>query len=132
MRPAKFAIAAAPLGAILFAAPAWASPASHITTIGSCRANGDYAVCAASGSVNYPLALRVHVNSGPRQQVSVYWTVTCAKGYGAGSKSGHFTGRTPVNRGITMNYRRPDNCVAAADAQLSSGGTLHVWITARK
>ncbi|MGI8445760.1 MAG: hypothetical protein ACR2MP_00940 [Streptosporangiaceae bacterium] len=128
----KLVLAAAPLAALVLAAAPASAAAMHHKRIGSCRANGDYATCDASGSVNHPLALRVHANSGPHQRVTVYWDVTCSKGYGAGSKSGHFSGTTPLRRGVPMNYRRPDNCILSADAQLSSGGTLHIWLTARK
>jgi hypothetical protein len=133
MNPVKLAIAAGPLAALVLAAtPASASTHSHVKRFGSCRAQGEYAICDASGSVNYPLALRVHVNSGPGQHVTVYWSDTCSKGYGAGGKSGHFSGTTPLRRGVPMSYRRPDNCILSADAQLSSGGKLHIWLTARK
>jgi hypothetical protein len=127
------AIAIAPAATVILAAgPASAATHSHTKQIGSCRASGDYATCVTSGSVNHPLALRVHATSGPAQSVTVYWDVTCSKGTGAGSESGDFTATTPISRSVRMNYRHPDNCILSADAQLATGGTLHLWLTARK
>lgn len=132
MKTRLAALAAAPLAALLTVTPASAATHAHTKRFASCRAAGQYATCDAAGSVNHPLVLRVHVNSGPAQSVTVYWDVTCSRGLGAGGKSGHFTATTPISRGVPMNYRRPDNCVVSADAQLATGGTLHLWWTARK
>jgi hypothetical protein len=96
---------------------------------GSCTAQGDFAICDASGTASHPVTIRVHVSASPSQSVLVSWDMTCSKGLGAGGKSGQFNAHTPVNRVIRHPYIHPDSCVVAAGAQLSSGGRLHVWIT---
>lgn len=124
--------AAAAAVAVLGIAPASASPAAHTRQLGSCRARGDFAICDASGSVNHPLSLVVHVSASPNQHISGAWDVVCGKGTGAGSKSGSFSGRTPFKRTLKMPYRRPDSCTVSADAQLGRGGWVHVWLIAWK
>jgi hypothetical protein len=118
--------------AILTTTPAWASSAAHSRQIGSCRAQGDFAICDASGSVNHPLSLVVHVTSSPDQHISGAWDVVCAKGTGAGGKSGSFSGKTPFKRTLKMPYARPDSCTVSAGAQLGTGGSVHVWLIAWK
>jgi hypothetical protein len=125
-------LAAAPLAGLAVAVPASAATATRIKQVGSCTAQGDYATCDASGTVNRPRELIVHATSSPGQQVRVYWSMTCAKGMGAGSKSGQFTAATPLRRAMKMPYRRPSWCSVAAGAQLSDGGHLRVWISAVK
>lgn len=134
---ALIASAALCLGPIL-ASPALATPASASATpfhfIKGCRAQGDYAICTASGSVNHPHSITVHVIARPGQHVSGAWSVVCTKGTGAGSKSGNFSGwasaRSNLTHKLKMPYRRPDSCTVAADAQLAHSGHIHLWLTA--
>jgi hypothetical protein len=135
MHPLKLAIAAGPLAALAFAAPASATTTIHQThqkQFAICHAQGQYAICDAAGNVNYPLSVVLHVTSSPRQQVSGAWGVTCSKGMGTGGKSGNFSGRTPYKKTLRLNYKRPDNCVVSANAQLASGGTVTVRLVAWK
>ncbi len=83
------------------------------------------------GASNDPTSIHVHVKSSKAgEQVYVAWDVTCAKGSGAGSKSGSFTANTVVNRKIKMPYTRPDYCIVSADAQLQKGGSwIEVYIS---
>jgi hypothetical protein len=122
------------LAATVLAAPASAAPAAN-KFIGGCRAQGDYATCVAGGNVNYPLSIRVHIIARPGQHVSGAWSMTCAKGSGAGSKSGKISGWASVKNNLVhklrMPYSRPDFCSVAADAQLAHGGHLRIWLTAR-
>jgi invasion protein IalB len=128
------ALAAATTTALLIAGPAAAATTTaQARTVGSCRARGEYATCVASGTVNNPLRLYVHVAASPRQKVSGAWDVTCSEGDGAGSESGSFGGKTTLTRKLRMPYRRPDSCVVSADAQLSrAGNSIHVWLTAAR
>ena len=116
---------------LLTAGAASGSPAGAVHHAGSCRGAGDYATCVASGTAYNPRTIAVHVTSSPGQGVQVYWDMVCSKGDGAGSKSGHFTARTPLRRTLRHPYVRPDSCDVSADAQLATGGRLHVWITYR-
>lgn len=106
-----------------------------VVRIGSCRARGDFAVCIASGNVNHPASIHVHVVARPGQRVSGSWTMVCSKGNGAGGKSGNFSGwasaKHPLRRDLRMPYLHPDSCTVSASAQLSKSGRLHVWLTAR-
>jgi hypothetical protein len=61
--------------------------------------------------------------------VSVSWDLVCSKGTGAGGRSGSFTATTPVQKRLPHPYRYPDSCDIAVDAQLSGGGSIHVWTT---
>jgi hypothetical protein len=126
------ALAASP---VLAAAPASASATPAVAHfIGQCRAQGDFAICTASGNVNHPHSITVHVIARPGQHVSGAWSMTCSKGTGAGSKSGNFSGWAGIKNNLTrklpMPYRRPDSCSVAADAQLAHSGHIHVWLTA--
>jgi hypothetical protein len=91
-------------------------------TFASCNAQGQYAICTASGQANNPLTLSVTVTSSPDQAVYVAWTDTCAEGTGAGGDSGDFTAQTPVTRTISHPYHQPNYCIVAASAQLQDGG----------
>jgi hypothetical protein len=98
--------------------------------IASCRAQGDFAICVASGNARHqPVTIVVHVRATPRQSVLVSWDIVCSKGFGAGSSSGQFHSGTPVNRKMHHPYAHPDSCIVSADAQLSSGGHVHLWLT---
>lgn len=101
------------------------------STVGTCTAQGQFAICDASGSVNKPITIDVTVTSSPAQSVFVAWDDTCSQGLGAGSASGSFTASTPVTRQISHPYHQPDNCIVSADAQLQNGGnSITVTITA--
>jgi hypothetical protein len=101
------------------------------STVGSCTAQGDYATCVASGTVNKPITIDVTVTSSPDQPVFVAWDDTCSQGTGAGSDSGSFTATTPKTTAISHPYSQPDNCIVSADAQLQNGGnSITVTITA--
>jgi hypothetical protein len=95
-----------------------------------CTAQGDYATCVTSGNVNHPVRISVHVLASPNQEISGYWSMTCSKGSGAGSKSGSFSGHTSLHHALTMPYAHPDSCSVAADAQLSGSGSIAVYLTA--
>jgi hypothetical protein len=116
----------------LTAGAASAAPASAPRQIASCRAQGDFAICDAVGDARHqPVTIVVHVRATPRQGVSVAWDITCSKGLGAGGSSGQFNSGTPVNRKLHHPYAHPDSCIVSADAQLSRGGHVHLWLTYR-
>jgi len=93
---ARTALLAAAASIALAAGPVLANPAlaseqpSAVRFLGGCRAQGDFAICSASGNVRHPHSIFVHVIARPGQNVSGAWTVVCSKGSGAGSKSGKF------------------------------------------
>lgn len=126
-RPASIAVAGLlATGALFATAPA----ASAGTGFGSCGAQGDFAICTASGTATRPVTITVTVTSSPDQDVSVAWDTVCSQGDGAGTSSGTFTARTPVSRVISHPYHQPDSCIVAADAQLQAGGnTIHVSLS---
>ena len=137
MRKATLTLAAGPLAAlILAAAPASATvaaPQEHQKQFASCHAQGQYAICDASGTINHPLSVVLHVTSSPDQKVSGAWDVSCSKGLGAGGESGSFSGATPYKRTLRLNYKYPDSCIVSADAQLmGSGGMVKVRLVAWK
>lgn len=93
-------------------------------------ASGEYAIANAAGNVSHPAAIYVQVKSRPHQKVSGAWSVVCAKGFGAGSKSGQLPGSTPLVRELKMSYHHPSSCTASANAQLSDGGFVKVQLYA--
>lgn len=104
--------------------------ASAGTTFGSCSAQGDFAICDASGTATDPITITVSVTSSPDQSVFVSWDDTCSQGEGAGGESGSFTATTPVSRTISHPYHQPDSCIVAAGAQLQAGGnSVHVSLS---
>jgi len=125
-------IAAAAVTGLLTAGviAASASAASASTGFGSCSAQGDYAICDASGTATSPVTITVTVTSSPDQSVYVAWDDTCSLGDGAGGDSGSFTATTPVSRTISHPYSQPDSCIVSADAQLQAGGnSVHVALS---
>ena len=132
-------LAAGLLAMAAVAVPASASPVHgraasvaryRVVRVGHCTARGDFAICTASGSVNKPTVIYVHVYATPNQHISGAWSTTCSKGTGAGGKSGTMSGTTPLRHTLKMAYTHPDSCIAAADAQLSGSGHLVITITA--
>jgi len=120
-----FAVAAS---TVLLATPAAAATAS--IQIGSCRAQGEFATCVASGNArHHPVKIVLHVRSSIAQSVSGAWNMTCSKGLGAGGSSGRFHTGTPINRVLHHPYTHPDSCIVAADGQLARHGSLHIWLT---
>jgi hypothetical protein len=130
-RLSRLAAAAATTGLLTAGAiTAITVPASASTTFGSCSAQGDFAVCDASGTATLPVTITVSVTSSPDQSVFVTWDDTCSQGTGAGGSSGSFTATTPVSRTISHPYHQPDSCIVAAGAQLQAGGnSVHVSLS---
>ena len=121
------AFSAAALAPMLIVQPASAAVTHHA---GSCRTSGDFAICIASGNATGGIKnIYAHVSASPNQSVAVAWSMTCVKGSGAASSSGHFTATTPIRRYLRMPFFHPSSCSVATDAQLSGSGSLHVWNT---
>jgi hypothetical protein len=129
MRRAIAAVAAAVLPLLLLAAPASAATARlRVHLLSRCTASGEFATCVTGGTTGPdPTNIRVHVLSGHAgQRIYSAWDMTCAKGFGAGSRSGAFFALTQVNRRVPQPYAHPDYCIVSADAQLQ--GTRPRWI----
>jgi hypothetical protein len=126
------AVFAALLAVGLTASPALAASSAKANTFASCRAQGDFATCVASGNTLRPVKITVHVSTSPRLSVSVDWNLVCGKGTGAGGKSGKFHGQAPISKVVRHPYARPDNCTVAAGGSVNNTGhiSIHVWITA--
>ena len=124
------AAAMAAVASAMIATPAFAASHAASKTFGSCRAQGDFAICTASGTANDPATIKVHVSASPAQKVLVTWDMTCLKGTGAGGSQGQFKARAPLSRALHHPYAHPDSCIVAAGAMLWNGsGHLHVWLT---
>ena len=118
------------VGIVALGGLAASAGAANASTVGSCSAEGQNAICVASASINDPASMSVSVTASPNQSVFVAWSDTCSQGLGAGSDSGSFTAETPVTRTIGHPYAHPDNCIVSADAQLQAGGnSVHVAIS---
>jgi len=101
--------------------------------LGSCRARGAYAYCSASGSVNHPVSIHLHVTARRAQRVSGYWSTYCSNGSRSRREFSSYAGWAspthPLRRTLGMSYRHPSSCQATADGQLAHGGRMHVWLT---
>ena len=95
-------------------------------------ARGDYAVASLGKNVSRPIALYARVVARPKQRVDGAYTVVCSKGFGAGSKSDSFRGRTPYVRRMRMPYARPRSCSVGMSAQLRRSGFLKLQLYAKK
>jgi hypothetical protein len=102
-----------------------------VRDVGSCRARGDGAGCGIGGTARSPQAVFVHVRARPREQVSVGWTVRCAKHGRHRRDRGTFHLRTPVRQGLHLPYASPAACTVTAQGVLQRHGSLHLWVTAR-
>jgi hypothetical protein len=111
-----------------------AVPAGAVTpwrVFKTARASGDFATTVVAGNVNRPAQLGVRVLARPNQAVTAHWTMVCSKGFSAGSKSGRFSGRTPITRAARFPMTRPSRCTLSAGAQLNRGGRLTVQLLRR-
>ena len=99
-----------------------------LRVIGRGSSSGDFATVIASGTAKRPAVLYARVTSRPRQRVTGNWTIVCSKGLGAGSKSGSFAGRTPIQKRLRFPMRRPDSCTVSAGASLDRSGRIVVTI----
>jgi hypothetical protein len=105
-------------------------------TDGHCIARGQYATCVAGGTAHKPTKLYADAWVNHSQRLTVYYDVTCAKGTGAGGKSGHFTiyvraGRRATHK-VPHPYYHPDYCIVSIDAQINVGSYLHLRNQYRK
>lgn len=122
------------VGAVLaVAVPASGSTQRRNTTVrfASCRSSGEFAACSASGSVNHPIRIKVHVKASPNQRVSGDWAMTCTRGTSVGSSSGTVSGLTPRVKELRMPFANPGSCSVDATVGLDNGGSIHVYLTAR-
>ncbi len=116
---------------VLLAAGAIAasSAVASASTIGSCSSQGEFAICAASGTANNPLTITVTVTSSPDQTVDVNWSMGCSLGNSVAGSSGSFDATTPVTRTVSHPFHQPDSCDVTAGAGLLDGsGSIHASI----
>ena len=127
---AGFAGRVSAVGLLALAGVAAAAGGASASTGHSCSAQGQYAICDASATLNHPASFSVTVTAVPSQSVSGAWDVTCAQGSGAGADQGRFSGITPLTVTLKHPYTHPDTCIVSADAQLSGAGrSVHVVIS---
>jgi hypothetical protein len=103
--------------------------AANATTIGSCSSQGEFAICAASGTANKPLIITVTITASPNQTVDGNWSMGCSIGFSSGGSSGSFTATTPATRTLRLPFAHPDSCdVTAGGGLLNGSGSIHVSI----
>jgi hypothetical protein len=127
---ARRATVAALVAVSLGTTAAWASSFAW-RVVGSARASGDFAVASASGTANHPFQLAVRVTNSHGGSVNGFGVVSCSKGYGIGSKSAHYSGRSPLLRILPMPMPASDSCDVVASGSSMAGGTLVVQILKR-
>lgn len=116
------------MAALLMVPVSARASASALHTFGTCTGHGQYAVCVASGTLYKPVNLYVYAYARPNQRLPVYWSVVCAKGLSAGSRSGSFSVTTPGRHLVSHPYNHPNYCILAADAQIDRGNYLHIAV----
>jgi hypothetical protein len=109
--------------------PAPAPTGFHIVSWKS--ASGDLALTATTGDAKFPAAIDIRVLASPDQSASINWTVICTKDFGAGSKSGKLTAKTPVTKQLELPMPSPDDCILTGFAQLSRSGEVTIEFLAR-
>lgn len=100
-------------------------------TFGQQSASGEAAIAQTEGTIRNPEIIRVRVKTVPPLKASVTYTLICATGGSAGSKSGQFTASSPIDRKINIPNGRPDSCDVSANAQLEAGGDGTITIKLR-
>jgi hypothetical protein len=100
--------------------------------IGVESARGDYAIATASGTAHKPRTIHVQVRTRPGQEFDANWSVTCSRGFGAGSKDGSFTGFGTRAKRIRLPMRRADTCYVAATGQLEDSGRIVISLHSRR
>jgi hypothetical protein len=99
------------------------------STIGSCNSQGEFAICAASGTANKPLVITVTITASPNQTVDGNWSMGCSLGFSSGGSGGSFSGTSPTTRTLKLPFAHPDSCdVSAAGGLLNGSGSIHVSI----
>jgi hypothetical protein len=99
------------------------------STIGSCSSQGEFALCAASGTANKPLIITVTITASPNQTVDGNWSMGCSVGFSSGGLSGSFTATTPTTRTLKLPFAHPDSCdVTVGGGLLNGSGSIHVSI----
>ena len=114
------------------ASAAAVAPAAAVHRIGSCRAQGNAAICDVTGTARHPRTIHVHVTASPGQRLLVRWHITCSRGLRVRTSRGHFRARTPIRRGLRHRFTHPDSCIATARTQVAGSGRLHLWLTSRR
>jgi hypothetical protein len=106
---------------------------AQATVIDSEAARGDHAHASAAGLAFDPSGIWVRVRATPRQRVTGTWMMQCSAGFAAGASSGHFSGRTTLQRELRLPQRvqDPPFCTVLADAQLADGGRIRVTLRYR-
>jgi len=120
--------------ALAVAVPASASQdilSNKTVRIGTCRDSGSGAQCQASGAVDQPIRIKVHVKATPNQRFDGAWVMVCAKGTRERQTQGTVSGLTPRVKELRMPFTNPDSCGVSAFARLRTGGGLFVYLTAR-
>jgi hypothetical protein len=103
--------------------------AADASTIGSCSSQGEFAICAASGTANKPLIITVTITASPNQTVDANWSMGCSLGFSSAGSSGSFTATTPTTQRLKMPFAHPDSCdVSAGGGLLNGSGSIHVAI----
>jgi hypothetical protein len=133
IRAAVVAVLAAVI-ALTVAGTALAS--TRLYTDGSCVARGQYATCDAAGTANKPTEMYANAWVNHSQRLTVYYDVSCAKGTGAGGKSGSFSiyvrAGYRATHSVPHPYYHPAFCVVSIGAQINGGSYLHLRNQYRK
>ncbi|MEJ7786413.1 MAG: hypothetical protein WKF96_16540 [Solirubrobacteraceae bacterium] len=102
-------------------------PPSKSVTFGKQSASGEFAIAQTSGTIDSPEVIRVRVKTTPEQSVLVSYTLVCSTGASAGTDSGQFSAKTPVDRKIDVPNGKPDSCMVSANAQMEGPkGTIEI------
>jgi hypothetical protein len=97
--------------------------------VDSGHGSGHFAIADASGEVDHPSKIKLHVTSSPAQSGSVRWTIDCQESSGGvvGSKSGQKRESLPVTQTLPLPAS-PQSCEVTANVRLDTSGTVRIAI----
>ncbi|HEY5317910.1 MAG TPA: hypothetical protein VIJ20_08010 [Solirubrobacteraceae bacterium] len=142
---ANASLAAAPVGAVIFAPAALAAtgtlgtqtrsartpgaPAAPTTRVVAGHASGEYAVAYTNGTFRHPSQIVLNVAASPPQTGSVDWNVVCFEtGGGVGREEGHESLQLPTSKSLALPAPST-SCIGSANVQLSKTGTVTISLT---
>jgi outer membrane biosynthesis protein TonB len=95
------------------------------------RAQKNYALAQATGSIKRPTTVTMQVGAAPKQPVSINWNVVCLFASGAKTTSDSVTMTPPLELKLTLPPGQASTCTISAQAQLTLAGVGRVKVFLR-
>jgi hypothetical protein len=102
-----------------------------IVTFASDRAQKNYALAQATGSIKHPAKVSMQVGAAPKQPVTINWNVVCLFSSGAKTTSDTVTQTPPLVLQLKLPPGEASTCTISAQAQLTLAGVGRVKVFLR-